>query len=544
MRDFRSCLRGLLKALRPLRWKVAVSVLIGIVGVCTSLAFVWASKRVVDIATGALDAPLLRNVILLTAIMLLQVLLAVGANYWDGLINVEAQNSRRLGVFSRVMGSVWTGRERFHSGDTVNRLEEDIRVSTDFLCSSIPSIVITLFQLVAAAAYIFHLQPRLAWILVLIMPVAVVGSRLFFRKMRALTSEIRAGDSRIQGHVQENIQHRVLIKMLGGTARVLEQLGTMQGEVKEKTIQRLNYGALSRGFMSLGFRAGYALVFLWGVFGLKAGTVTYGMMVAFLQLVGQVQRPVASLALQIPAFIKALSSEERILELEEMPQEDESARIQLDGAPGVLVEDLSFSYIDGGRQVISGLNFDFKPGTLTTILGPTGAGKSTLVRIVMSLLSPESGRVLLYSGRDMHESCVATRCNFMYVPQGNSLMSGTIRHNLLMAKPDAGEDDIREVLHLAAADFVYGLPDGLETVCAEVGSGLSEGQAQRIAIARALLRPGGILVLDEATSALDQNTEQELLQRIAGRYHGSKTILCVTHRPAAGTYADSVLNLG
>ena len=544
MRDFRSCLRGLLKALRPLRWKVAVSVLIGIVGVCTSLAFVWASKRVVDIATGALDAPLLRNVILLTAIMLLQVLLAVGANYWDGLINVEAQNSRRLGVFSRVMGSVWTGRERFHSGDTVNRLEEDIRVSTDFLCSSIPSIVITLFQLVAAAAYIFHLQPRLAWILVLIMPVAVVGSRLFFRKMRALTSEIRAGDSRIQGHVQENIQHRVLIKMLGGTARVLEQLGTMQGEVKEKTIQRLNYGALSRGFMSLGFRAGYALVFLWGVFGLKAGTVTYGMMVAFLQLVGQVQRPVASLALQIPAFIKTLSSEERILELEEMPQEDESARIQLEGAPGVLVEDLSFSYIDGGRQVISGLNFDFKPGTLTTILGPTGAGKSTLVRIVMSLLSPESGRVLLYSGRDMHESCVATRCNFMYVPQGNSLMSGTIRHNLLMAKPDAGEDDIREVLHLAAADFVYGLPDGLETVCAEVGSGLSEGQAQRIAIARALLRPGGILVLDEATSALDQNTEQELLQRIAGRYHGSKTILCVTHRPAAGTYADSVLNLG
>lgn len=544
MRDFRSCLRGLLKALRPLRWKVAVSVLIGIVGVCTSLAFVWASKRVVDIATGALDAPLLRNVILLTAIMLLQVLLAVGANYWDGLINVEAQNSRRLGVFSRVMGSVWTGRERFHSGDTVNRLEEDIRVSTDFLCSSIPSIVITLFQLVAAAAYIFHLQPRLAWILVLIMPVAVVGSRLFFRKMRALTSEIRAGDSRIQGYVQENIQHRVLIKMLGGTARVLEQLGTMQGEVKEKTIQRLNYGALSRGFMSLGFRAGYALVFLWGVFGLKAGTVTYGMMVAFLQLVGQVQRPVASLALQIPAFIKTLSSEERILELEEMPQEDESARIQLDGAPGVLVEDLSFSYIDGGRQVISGLNFDFKPGTLTTILGPTGAGKSTLVRIVMSLLSPESGRVLLYSGRDMHESCVATRCNFMYVPQGNSLMSGTIRHNLLMAKPDAGEDDIREVLHLAAADFVYGLPDGLETVCAEVGSGLSEGQAQRIAIARALLRPGGILVLDEATSALDQNTEQELLQRIAGRYHGSKTILCVTHRPAAGTYADSVLNLG
>lgn len=544
MKDFRSCMGSLMKAMRPLRWKVAVSILIGIVGVCTSLTFVWASKRVVDIATGALDAPLLRNVFMLAGVMLLQVIIVVTERWWDGLINVEAQNSRRLGAFARVMGSTWSGREKFHSGDTVNRLEEDIRVSTDFVCSSIPSVVITLFQLVAAAGYIFYLQPRLAWILVLIMPVAVLGSKLYFKKMRQLTTEIRAGDSRIQGYVQENIQHRVLIKMLGGTSKLLEKLGGMQDEVKAKTVQRLNYGAISRGFMSIGFRAGYALVFFWGVFGLKAGTVTYGMMVAFLQLVGQVQRPVASLAMQIPAFIKALASEERLLELEEMPQEDESARIQLEGAPGVLVEDLCFAYIDGGRQVINGLNFDFKPGTLTTILGPTGAGKSTLVKIVMSLLAPESGRITLYSGRDSHESCVATRCNFMYVPQGNSLMSGTIRQNLLMANPGAGEEEIKDALHLAAADFVYGLPEGLETVCAEVGSGLSEGQAQRIAIARALLRPGGILVLDEATSALDQQTEQELLRRLAERYHGSKTILCVTHRPAASTYADAVLTLG
>lgn len=544
MKDFRSCMGSLMKAMRPLRWKVAVSILIGIVGVCTSLTFVWASKRVVDIATGALDAPLLRNVFMLAGVMLLQVVIVVTERWWDGLINVEAQNSRRLGVFARVMGSTWSGREKFHSGDTVNRLEEDIRVSTDFVCSSIPSVVITLFQLAAAAGYIFYLQPRLAWILVLIMPVAVLGSKLYFKKMRQLTTEIRAGDSRIQGYVQENIQHRVLIKMLGGTSKLLEKLGGMQDEVKAKTVQRLNYGAISRGFMSIGFRAGYALVFFWGVFGLKAGTVTYGMMVAFLQLVGQVQRPVASLAMQIPAFIKALASEERLLELEEMPQEDESTRIQLEGAPGVLVEDLCFAYIDGGRQVINGLNFDFKPGTLTTILGPTGAGKSTLVKIVMSLLAPESGRITLYSGRDSHESCVATRCNFMYVPQGNSLMSGTIRQNLLMANPGAGEEEIKDALHLAAADFVYGLPEGLETVCAEVGSGLSEGQAQRIAIARALLRPGGILVLDEATSALDQQTEQELLRRLAERYHGSKTILCVTHRPAASTYADAVLTLG
>ena len=191
-----------------------------------------------------------------------------------------------------------------------------------------------------------------------------------------------------------------------------------------------------------------------------------------------------------------------------------------------------------------GLNYDFKPGTMTAIVGSTGAGKSTLVRVIMSLLPPDGGRVTLYEegGREL-PSGVRTRCNFMYVPQGNSLMSGTIRENLLLARPDAAEDEIREVLHLAAADFVYDLQDGLDTVCAEIGAGLSEGQAQRIAIARALLRPGGILVLDEATSALDADTELELLERLGRRYRGTKTILCITHRPAATSYADNVLKL-
>ena len=181
---------------------------------------------------------------------------------------------------------------------------------------------------------------------------------------------------------------------------------------------------------------------------------------------------------------------------------------------------------------------------MTAIVGSTGAGKSTLVRVIMSLLPPDSGRVVLYepSGKEV-PSGVLTRCNFMYVPQGNSLMSGTIRENLLLARPDATDEDLRNVLHIAAADFVYDLQDGLDTVCAEIGAGISEGQAQRIAIARALLRPGGILVLDEATSALDADTELELLERLGAKYRGHKTILCITHRPAATSYADSVLHL-
>lgn len=546
MKDFRTCNRGLFRRLRPRLWQVSVNVLIGIVAVAASLAFVWMSKHVVDIATGAVDGSLDKAVVVLASIMLIQVLCRVGGRYWEGLLVVNAQNSMREQVFAKVMRSTWTGKDPLHSGDTISRLEEDIRVVVDFICVSLPDCVITVVQLLAASAYLFFLAPDLTWVLLLIMPVAVVGSRLFFRKLREITGEIRAGDAKVQGHMQENIQHRVLIKSVGAVTHVLEKLGLLQSDVRANTIRRLNYNAVSRGFMQLGFAAGYALVFIWGAYGLRNGAVSYGMMVAFLQLVGQVQRPVAGLAQQIPAFIRALSSEERLLELEEAEQETAAEDIVIPGAPGIRVDDLCFAYPGAEGMVIDHLDFDFKPGLTTAILGPTGSGKSTLVRLVMALLRPSSGRVLLYpaDGGDAGvDSGVATRCNFMYVPQGNSLMSGTIRQNLLLAKCDASEEDMRDVLHLAAADFVFDLKDGLDTGCAEVGAGLSEGQAQRIAIARALLRPGGVLVLDEATSALDADTELEMLGRLAERYHGSKTILCITHRPAATSFADAVLKI-
>ena len=543
MKKFSSCFKGLLSTLRPLAGRVGVAYLVGLVDVFASLAFVWISKRVVDIATGSLDLPMKDSVVIMICIVAVQLLCRIFNRYWEGWIVVKAGNDIRRRSFSRTLCSVWDGRERFHSGDAVNRLEEDIQVVTDFICVVVPEFFVTLSKLVVACAYFFILAPDLAWYLVFIMPVAVLASRLFFKKLRKLTNEIREGESAVQQYMQENIQHRILLKTMCGTRAIMKKFGLLQEDVKDKTVLRLNYSAISRAFLNLGFMAGYMLAFLWGAYGIYDHVITYGTMVAFLQLVGQVQTPVANISRYVPAFIRALSSEERLMELDEQPQEPQDGQLVLEGAPGVRVSGLSFSYPGNDAKVLDGLDFDFKPGTMTAITGPTGAGKSTLVKLVMSLLRPSSGTVTLYSQGVEHGSDVSTRCNFMYVPQGNSLMSGTIRENLLLANPSADESAMKEALHLAAADFVMEMPAGLDTRCEEVGRGLSEGQAQRIAIARALLRPGGILILDEATSALDADTEHELLARLSGHFHGSKTILCITHRPAATDYADAQLRI-
>lgn len=551
MKDFGPCLKGVWRLLRTVRWKVLLSAFLQTVAAAASLAFVWFSKRVVDIATGQLDAPLGLAIWLLVGIMVLQVLMRIFVKYYEGRITILAKNRIRSDVFEKALRSTWTGKDKFHSADMANRMEEDIRVITEFICCDIPTAFVTVLQLIAAVVMLFVFSSSLAWILIWIMPVAVVGARLYFRRMRALTTEIRTIDGRINGHLQETLQHRVLVKTLGSVGASEEELEALQEQERSRTVSRLGYSALSRGFMSVGFSAGYIVAFIWGVLGLKDGSVTYGLMVAFLQMVGQVQRPVANLALYIPAFIKSLSSEERLLEIGELPQEGEYEDILVEGAPGVRLTDVTFSYEGRPEPVLSGLSFDFLPGKMTVITGPTGEGKSTLAQLLLALLVPSSGRLELYGATmgssDSDRASVpvspATRCNFMYVPQGNSLLSGSVRANLLLARPSATDEELREALHLAAADFVLELPDGLDTPCAEIGRGLSEGQAQRIAIARALLRPGGILILDEATSALDPATEQLVLSRIKERFGQSKTIICITHRPAASQLADLHLAL-
>lgn len=539
MKDTRACIRAAWALSRPVRWRMLLSVLVGLVRVAASLSFVWASRRLVDIATGQSDMAMGSGIGLFLGILALQLLSIIFGNWWDGWCMVKTANALRKDLFGHVLRSRWDGRERFLSGDTVNRLEEDIRVLAELLSERIPRLAVILTQLVAASVYLLTLSSGLYWVLLVLIVGTVFCSKLFYKTLRSLMAAIRERDSQLQQLMQENLQHRLLVLTLTSVERVMDRFGWLQADIEDNTRKRLNYNAVARGLMFFGFQAGHAAAFLWGVFGILHGTVTYGMMTAFLQLVGQLQRPIAEIGTQIPAFIRAVTSIERLMELQALEQEQQGKPVILPGAPEIAVDGVTYCYPGTTQTVLKDFSCRFPAGSFSVIAGPTGAGKSTLTRLVLGLLKPTAGTVTVGG----HPAGFALRENFMYIPQGNSLLSGTIRSNLLLAAPEASPQELREALETAMAGFVLDLPQGLDTPCGETGSGLSEGQAQRIAVARALLRPGGVLILDESTSALDNTTEQALLENLFQKYHGRKTILFISHRQAVLDFADAVVQV-
>ncbi len=536
------CLRWLWVASAGFRFPVIFCALTGALNVCVSLFFVFVCKHLIDIATGISEDALETYIGWMAFCMVMQLSLSVIRSRLTNRSEIKFRNALHSRLFTHLLESRWDGRERFHTGDLLNRIEADTVAVTDAVCRTVPTVFATLVQLCGALFFLSRLDMRLTGILVFVMPVALLFSKKYVQKMRRMSREIRDTDSRIQSHLQESLQQRILIRTLEYTHQAVMRLASLQSFLQRQVYLRTDFSVFSRSVVQVGFTSGYAIVFLWGVFGLRDGTVTFGMMAAFLQLVSQIQRPMVDLSRQIPAFIRVFTATERLAELTSLPLEQRGNPIRLSGSLGIRIRNLTFSYPDCKRLILNNFTHDFFPGSLTAVVGETGAGKSTLMKLILALIQPDNGQVVLYTDKEEIEVSPQTRCNLSYVPQGNTLFSGTIRDNLLIGNPYATEDEICSALHTAVADFVFSLPDGLDTVCGEQGMGLSEGQAQRIAIARGLLRPGSVLLMDEPSSALDGQTERELLKRLSGRLDG-KTVVLITHRERIAALCTGVVRM-
>ena len=526
------------------RAQALMNVAIGLGVVALDLLFVWATKLAIDIATGVdTQFSLKWAIFLLVCFACGQDGLGICSRWVSAVLGVRAQNKIQHDLYARLLGSGWRELRAYHTGNLLNRLETDVYTVITLLTENFPSFFTTIVKFLGAFLFLFWMDKTLALIVVVIVPFFVICSKLYMRKLRRLTHVIRDNDSKIQSLLQESLQHVVVIKTLGRQRTMLDRLASLQNLLYRETLRKTKYSTVSSTVINAGFIAGYMLTFTWGTVSLQRGLITYGALIAFIQLVGQIQGPARQLARYVPLFISAFTATERLMELENIRHEAAKGDHLLSGHVGLRLEHLTFAYEKGSKKIFDNFSYDFPPQSITAILGETGSGKTTLVRLLLNLIRPQAGSLYLYDAQGLRlDASPDTRCNFAYVPQGNTLLSGTIKENLLLGRPDATDEELHEALRLAAADFINELPDGIESICGEGGTGLSEGQAQRIAIARALLRRAPFLLLDEATSALDTETERRVLQNIVGTFAG-RTVIVVTHRPEVLQYCTQVLDL-
>ena len=524
------------------RTQAIANVIIGISLVCLGLAGVETLRRLVDIATGARQGNLFLLIGIFAGIMIAELLLYIASTWISATLGVRSQNKMQRTFFERILNGKWSGIGRFHSGDILNRLFGDVGDIVRLMTEVIPSVAVIAFQFIASFLYLYSMDATLAYILIIVSPVFIILSRVYFRKMRRIVRKIKDSNSALQSIIQESVQHKMVIKTLERTPLMTSRLSNHQNLLQNQVKSRARFTIFSKSIINIGFAGTYLTALVWGLIQLQSGIITVGVLMAFTQLINRIQRPLLDMARLLPVFVNSLTSSERLMELEELPLEQPAQPQRLNGKAGIRFDNVTYRYTDNGRTVISNFTHDFRPGSFTAILGETGAGKTTLLRLMLSLISSSEGNIKLYNDKEEVRASVATRCNFSYVPQGNTLFSGTIRENLLMGNPSATTEQMHHALRTAMADFVFNLPEGLETVCGEQGGGLSEGQAQRITIARALLRPCKILLLDEATSALDNTTERQLLLNIK-QEHPDTTIIFVTHRLDAVQYATDQITI-
>ena len=537
----KTILRWLWLAWNGNRLQAMLNASIGVMQVVVSLAQVWAVKRAIDVASGSVPGSIYWAVGVMGLFILADFSLSIASTWVRNLLGIKAQNRMQQRMLDRLLKSQWHGKEAFHSGDVLNRLEQDVNQVVTFLTETIPSSLSVFAMFVGAFCYLFAMDHILALVIVGILPIFLLASRTYVGQMRQLTRKVRDSDSKVQSVLQETIQNRMLIKTLESDNMMVNKLGETQSELRQHVVRRTLFSVFSSVVLNFGFALGYLVAFLWAAIRLADHTLTFGGMTAFLQLVNRIQNPARNLTKLAPAFVAVFTAAERLMELEENPLEQQGEPEYLDAPCGLRLDNVTFAYSDRERDIVKDLSFDFKPGSCTAVLGETGAGKTTLIRMLLALVSPTKGSVNIYNYSTSRELTPLMRCNFVYVPQGNTLMSGTIRENLKLGNIAATDEEMIAALHKSCADFVMELPHGLDTVCSESGGGLSEGQAQRIGIARALLRDRSIMLFDEATSALDPETERQLLSNILASR--DKTIIFITHRLAVVDYSDQTLRL-
>lgn len=522
------------------RCLILFTTLLSCVGVVCSIAFVELTKVFLNKAVS--HDSLKMNIVIcsLVGFKVIQLFCEQFETYLRTITRGKLEISLEYKMFCSLNESKTYG-TRLHTGDSVYRLSGDVGIVAEGLAFTLPLLIYSIVQLIATWTYLMTMQPILTIVIGSISPIIIIATYHYTKLLIPVSFNIRKMGSEVNQYIQEHLQFHELIVSLGQIKFVQDNVSKLQSmffQMLQKRI-RLNIGADT--ITELGFAAGYLCVFIWGIDGIVKNSISYGEFIVFIQLVSQLQRPIFLVKDQYPSFVSSLASVKRLIEITNLPKEDITPDVNLGSCVGLKFSNVSFRYSQDRKLVLKDFSYDFYPGSVTAIVGETGAGKSTIIKLALGLIYPSNGKIIFYN--QLEETKIAnndTRCNCIYVPQGNNLLSGTIRYNLLLGNPTATDKEMKQALHVAAADFVFNeLPNGIDTVVGERGFSLSEGQSQRIAIARGLLREGSVLLLDEPTSALDNQTEDLFLNRLM-TYNARKTIIIVTHKDISNHIPNSI----
>lgn len=463
-------------------------------------------------------------------------------------ISLRVNNEIRADVFSKFISTTWEEVSAFHSGDLLNRINGDVSIVADSVIGWIPSVTVKLAQFIGALAIIFYYDAAMALLSLISIPAAALISSLLLRKMRSYGAKIREAGSELMSFFEESLQNIQTVKAFGLSQSLDSRLAQLQKIYFDTSLE---YNALSvkvtSGMSVLGLAVSY-LCMGWCIYRLFTGAIDIGTMVLFLQLSGYLSSSISSLIGSVPTVITATVSAGRIIAVLNLPREasggnDAAEEIAASGkVPEIEFDNVGFGYKNGG-EVFSGVNLKIAPGEFAAFVGPSGGGKTTLLRVLLGLVKPAFGKATLSAGGVTAEISPATRKIFTYVPQEKAVFSGTVAEMLRLFSPDATDEEIFAALKAACAyDFVAALPQGINTPLGERGAGFSEGQNQRLSIARAVLRKAPVLLLDEATSALDLETERTVLENITALCRG-KTLIVMTHRESVLPLCDSVYQI-
>lgn len=525
----------LAKYSKPYIPKITLLLLLDVVSSLLAVAMAVISKEIIDSATsGGMEK---RAIGFYIVVVLVSLFISSITSLISIVINEKFSFGIRKQVYEKIVKSHWMDVMKYHTGDLLTRLTSDAGSIADGIVSVIPTIIRLIIELVVTFFTLYYYQPMLAVLALVMSPIVALVCFILGRKLKALQIKVQESESEYRSFIQESLSNLLVIKSFTNEAYATERLVQLRDNRFFWVFKKNRVNIASSTIMSLSFNLGYIGAFVFGAVQLSKKTITYGTMSVFLTLVNRIQAPVMALAQYVPRVVSILASTERIMEIQNITLEEKLQEHITAENIGVDISDLTFGYND--ETVLQSVSVSIKPGEFVAIVGKSGIGKTTLIRLIMSFMSNVDGYIEFQNELGEKEKANAgTREFIAYVPQGNTLFSGTIRENIRMGRLDATEEDMIEALKIAVGyEFVYNLPKGLDTIIGERGHGISEGQAQRIAIARAIIRKAPFLILDEATSSLDEKTELEVLNGIQ-KLQPKPTCLVISHRRSVLAYCD------